>query len=288
MTNQPPRNFEYNEYLKKILGTTNKEASLFIATEKDFEKGSELSFPYRSYFYVFGLFHEGNRKMKIGINEYEMKAKTLTMVGPGIVRHWMDSNWDFSCHTFFFQPEFFEKPFADNFLMDYPFFKPAANHGLDLNDADYEKIKEFIHLLELHRTDKKITQGVLFGFLEFINQIYAAATAVTPNLSRNQKTAKEFNELLNKNFQEKKDVAFYAQQLNLTPKNLSEILKTETGLSAKQVIDEFLMFEAKSLLKQTQMSIKEIVYWLGYEDPSYFTKHFKNKEGITPLDYRNQ
>jgi AraC family transcriptional regulator, transcriptional activator of pobA len=76
--------------------------------------------------------------------------------------------------------------------------------------------------------------------------------------------------------------------LNLTPKNLSEILKNETGLSAKQVIEEFLMFEAKSLLKQTQMSIKEIVYWLGYEDASYFTKHFKNKEGITPLNYRNQ
>ena len=67
-----------------------------------------------------------------------------------------------------------------------------------------------------------------------------------------------------------------------------EILKNETGRSAKQIIEEFLMFEAKSLLKQTQMSIKEIVFWLGYEDASYFTKYFKSKEGITPLNYRNQ
>jgi AraC family transcriptional regulator, transcriptional activator of pobA len=288
MKQQQPHNFEYNDYLKKILGNTNKEASLFIATEKDFEKGSELAYPYRSYFFVFGLFHEGNRKMKIGVNEYDLKAKTLTMVGPGIVRQWMDSNWDFRCHTFFFQPAFFEKPFSDKFLLDYPFFKPAANHSLELNDKDYEKVNEFIKLLELHRTDKKITQGLLFAFLEFINQMYAVETSIEANLSRNQKTAKDFNELLNKNFQEIKDVAFYAQQLNLTPKNLSEILKNETGLSAKQVIDEFLMFEAKSLLKQTQMSIKEIVYWLGYEDASYFTKHFKNKEGIAPLAYRNQ
>jgi AraC family transcriptional regulator, transcriptional activator of pobA len=288
MKQKQPHNFEYNDYLKKILGTTKQETSLFIATEKDFDKASELDYPYRSYFFVFGLFHEGNRKMKIGINEYDLKAKSLTLVGPGIVRHWMDKNWDFRCHTFFFQPAFFEKPFSDKFLLDYPFFKPAANHSLDLNDNDYEKVNEFIQLLELHRTDKKITQGLLFAFLEFINQIYAVTTTVEANLSRNQKTAKDFNELLNKNFQEIKDVAFYAQQLNLTPKNLSEILKTETGLSAKQVIDEFLMFEAKSLLKQTQMSIKEIVYWLGYEDASYFTKHFKNKEGINPLAYRNQ
>ncbi len=123
MTGQQPRNFEYHDYLKKILGSEKNETSLFIATEKDFERGSELKFPYRSYFFVFGLFHEGNRKMKIGINEYDLKAKTLTMVGPGIVRHWKDSNWDFSCHTFFFKADFFEKPFSDNFLMNYPFFR---------------------------------------------------------------------------------------------------------------------------------------------------------------------
>jgi AraC family transcriptional regulator, transcriptional activator of pobA len=288
MTGQQPHNFDYHDYLKKILGSEKNETSLFIATEKDFEKGSELDFPYRSYFFVFGLFHEGNRRMKIGINEYDLKAKTLTMVGPGIVRHWKDSKWGFPCHTFFFQADFFEKPFSDNFLMDYPFFKPAANHSLDLNDADYEKVQEFIQLLEAHRSDKKIAQGLLFAFLEFVNQIYAVATTVEGSLSRNQKTTKDFNQWLNKHFQEHKEVTFYAQKLNLTPKNLSEILKNETGLSAKQMIDEFMMFEAKSLLKQTQMSIKEIVYWLGYEDASYFTKYFKTKEGITPLAYRNQ
>lgn len=120
-----------------------------------------------------------------------------------------------------------------------------------MNDSDYEKVQEFIQLLESHRNDKRVTQGLLFSFLEFINQIYKVETAVESNLSRNQKTTKDFNELLNKHFQEHKDVVFYAQKLNLTPKNLSEILKNETGLSAKQVIEEFLMFEAKSLLKQT-------------------------------------
>jgi AraC family transcriptional regulator, transcriptional activator of pobA len=288
MIGQQPHNFEYHEYLKKIIGTDKHDTSLFIATEKDFKKGTILDFPYRSYFYVFGLFHEGNRKMKIGINEYDLKAKTLTMVGPGIVRYWKDSNWDFLCHTFFFQADFFQTPFSDNFLLDYPFFKPAANHSINLIDTDYEKVQEFIRLLQLYSNDKKVAQGLLFSFLEFINQIYAAATTVEGNLSRNQKTTKDFNQLLNKNFQEQKDVAFYADKLNISPKNLSEILKNETGLSAKQGIEEFLMFESKSLLKQTQMSIKEIVYWLGYEDPSYFTKRFKSKEGITPLDYRNQ
>jgi AraC-like DNA-binding protein len=49
-----------------------------------------------------------------------------------------------------------------------------------------------------------------------------------------------------------------------------------------------VLFEAKSLLKQTPMSVKEIVYWLGYEDPSYFNRVFKSKVGLTPLQYREQ
>jgi AraC family transcriptional regulator, transcriptional activator of pobA len=52
MTKQQPHNFEYHDYLKKVLGSEKNETSLFIATEKDFEKGSELNFPYRSYFFV--------------------------------------------------------------------------------------------------------------------------------------------------------------------------------------------------------------------------------------------
>jgi AraC family transcriptional regulator, transcriptional activator of pobA len=288
MTRQKPHNFEYHKYLQKILGADKPNISLFIATEKDFAKGGNINYPYRSYFYSFGLMHQGNCKIKIGINEYEIKAKTLTIVGPSIVRQWTENDWKGINHTFFFQSDFFQPPFYDNFLIDYPFFKPAANHTITLIDIDYEKAKEFIRLLQLHINDKKVAQGLLFAFLEFINQIYNVVATVVINHSRTQKIAKDFNQLLNSHYQEQKDVSFYANKLNVSPKNLSEILKAETGLSAKQNIEDFVMFEAKSLLRQTQMSIKEIVYWLGYEDPSYFTKLFKNKEGFTPLEYRNQ
>ena len=56
-------------------------------------------------------------------------------------------------------------------------------------------------------------------------------------------------------YQKQKEVSFYSNQMNLTAKHLSCILKEETGLSAKQSINEFILFEAKSLLKQTGMSI---------------------------------
>jgi AraC family transcriptional regulator, transcriptional activator of pobA len=68
---------------------------------------------------------------------------------------------------------------------------------------------------------------------------------------------------------------------------VSETIKVITGKSAKKRIDETLILEAKSLLRQTHMSIKEITYWLGFEDDSYFVKFFKHSEGMTPNAYRS-
>lgn len=155
-------------------------------------------------------------------------------------------------------------------------------------DDDYNKATALIHLLQLHSNNRKVTEGLFFAFLEFINQIYTVVPKCIIHNTHYQKIISRFNDLLNTHYQEQKNVIFYADRLNLSPKNLSNILKKETGLSAKQSIEEFIMLEAKSLLKQTQMSIKEIVYWLGYIDQSYFTKVFKIKEGLTPLEYRNK
>jgi AraC-like DNA-binding protein len=99
---------------------------------------------------------------------------------------------------------------------------------------------------------------------------------------------RKFDDLLLKHYLENKEVAFYAEKMNLTASHLSETIKTMTGKSAKKRIEDMLLLEAKSLLKQTDMSIKEITYWLGFEDPSYFVKFFKNAAGVTPLGYRQQ
>lgn len=142
-------------------------------------------------------------------------------------------------------------------------------------------------MLESYRNNKKIIQGLFLAFLELVNQIYSVVSEGVGQSTRNQKISNQFASLLHAHYQEEKEVSFYADKLMLTPKTLSDILKKETGRSAKQSLDDYIILEAKSLLKQTGMSIKEIVYWLGYEDPSYFTKLFKSKVGLTPLEYRS-
>ncbi|GAB4496538.1 MAG: hypothetical protein OHK0019_28430 [Saprospiraceae bacterium] len=139
--------------------------------------------------------------------------------------------------------------------------------------------------MQTYEKDGKIASGLLFAFLEFIDKTYKKITQNHPKTPKFS-LVRDFDRLLQTHYQTHKEVAFYAEKMNMSSKYLSEKLKTDTGQSAKQIIEDFVLFEAKSLLKQTTMTVKEIVYWLGYEDPSYFIKVFKSRVGLTPLEYR--
>lgn len=288
MSGTQPQNFEFHQYLKKILHSEGLDSSLFIATEKDFANSPVIDYPYRSYFYVVGLMHQGNDKIKVGFSDYELKDKTISFVGPGIVRQWENNDWNAVNHTVFFKADLFQKPFYSNFLVDYAYFKPGAYHALHLHDEDYDKAFDFLELMDRNRGDQGVLIGLLFSYLQFIDQLYTTAVQGMIRDSSHHKISNQFSQLLHDNYQKEKEVNFYVDQMNITPKYLSEILKKEVGKPAKQLIDDFILMEAESLLKQTHMSVKEILYWLGYEDPSYFSKLFKSKVGTTPAQYREK
>lgn len=285
MKKQAPVNFEFQQYLRQVVKSEFSDADLFVATENDFKKGPGITYPYRSYFYALGVMHEDKCRLKVGIREFDIYRQSLTIVGPGIVRLWMENDWQVRNTTVFFKPELFQKPFYSNFLRDYPFFRPGAQHVLHLSDHAYTQVNAFLELLQRHKTDRNIATGLLFSLLELVQKLYPQQ-AENQSGTRNHEIVRAFDQLLHQQYQRHKEVNFYASELHITPRHLSHVLKKETGSTVKQCIEEFVLFEAKSLLKQTEMTIREIVYWLGYDDPSYFTKLFRNKVGTTPLGFR--
>ena len=84
------------------------------------------------------------------------------------------------------------------------------------------------------------------------------------------------------------DVTFYAEQLNITPRYLSIITNKVSGKSPKQIIDDYLLQEAKVLLTTTRLSVQEVSNKLGYSSQALFSKFFKGSEGITPSSYRTR
>lgn len=105
--------------------------------------------------------------------------------------------------------------------------------------------------------------------------------------TRSRMIFEQFIKLVREYHTKHRNVGFYADRLCLTPKYLSKLIKSASGKSAPEWIDSYVILEAKSLLKYSDITIKEIVYRLNFPNQSVFYKFFKARTGMTPSEYRN-
>ena len=87
-------------------------------------------------------------------------------------------------------------------------------------------------------------------------------------------------------FEKERSVSFYANQLNITPKYLSEAVKEIMGKTAGELIDEAVIMQAKVLLKTPDLNIGQVATVLNFPDQSFFGKFFKKHVGLSPNQYR--
>ena len=106
--------------------------------------------------------------------------------------------------------------------------------------------------------------------------------------NRSKRLFENFLNLVSRHHASERGMAFYAERLGLTPKYLSKLIKQVSGRSAPDWIDDFVIVEAKNLLKYSNDSIKEIVYKLHFSNASVFYKYFKAHTGMTPTEFRRE
>lgn len=81
-------------------------------------------------------------------------------------------------------------------------------------------------------------------------------------------------------------VQHFAEALHVSPAHLGDVLRTHTGQNAQQYLHHALLEKAKGLLLGTAWSIRETAFQVGFENPSYFSRLFKQKTGLTPAEFR--
>ena len=96
----------------------------------------------------------------------------------------------------------------------------------------------------------------------------------------------KFIRLVSQNFKKERSVEWYSNEMCLTPKHLSEVMKAVSGMTAGQWITSMVMTEIKTLLQNTSLSIKEIAQEMNFPNQSFLGKYFKNIEGISPTEFR--
>lgn len=148
---------------------------------------------------------------------------------------------------------------------------------------------------EYHSNIDKFSQGVIIAQIELLltySERFYQRQFITRKIS-NHKILDRLEEMLNKYFNNddliKKGlptVQYIAETLNVSPNYLSGLLKTLTGQSTQQHIHGKLIEKAKEKLSTTDLSVSEIAYELGFEHPQSFSKLFKTKTKLSPLEFR--
>jgi AraC-like DNA-binding protein len=164
-----------------------------------------------------------------------------------------------------------------------------------LSERDFDLTRSLVrYMITLLRSDASYKkEAVLSALSSLFYILFGAWTSEVPeskaiDLSNRSKVIFDrFMKLVLENYTQHRNVGFYADQLCLTPKYLSKIIKTASGRSAPEWIDSYVILEAKNLLKYSRTTIKEIVFRLHFPNQSVFYKFFKAHTGMTPTEYRN-
>lgn len=177
------------------------------------------------------------------------------------------------------------------------FMRLAYNPLVNLTQEQQEDIERYFDLLEnisnnsdlAHRDE--IMRGLLMSMFYRISDTYEQRPQVLDEKERSVRNRREeyfakFITLLSENFKRERTVGFYAEQMCVTPKYLSLLIKDFSGKSAAEWIDNYVITEAKTLLRYSTMSIQEVAYELNFSSQSFFGKYFKHLTGMSPSEYK--
>jgi AraC-like DNA-binding protein len=140
------------------------------------------------------------------------------------------------------------------------------------------RIKDHPNRLEIA---KNLTRAFFYGA-----GYYFHATLENRQKSKHEILVDNFLKLVQAHFKQQRGLDFYANKLGLTPKYMSTIIKQTSGKAAGDWIDEYIILEAKALLKSTNMTIQQIGDELNFPSQSFFGKYFKRLAGVSPKHYR--
>lgn len=246
--------------------------------------------PYRAESYAIEFLRKGSILMHTGLETKVVHAPAIIALGPSVIRSFSKNEDEILIDIIFFKPQFFLENQANIFfLTQYVFFENRDSNTYPLTKIDESKFERIFSLIkEVSEDQSKHQASILRSYLYIL--IYEIDDIQKEkNPTKVQKPLYEkFKELLFKDFLNFRTVQHYADELNVSRKYLSEVIKKHSGKTASDWISEMVILEAKVLLQNKKMSINQISDLLHFSDQSVFGRFFKNYEGISPLEYRKK
>jgi AraC family transcriptional activator of pobA len=250
-------------------------------------------------FYKISYKQNLSGKIKYGQGYYDFDEGGLSFIMPNQVIACVDDEQDMSGYTLLIHPDFIRGFPLDHKIKSYGFFSYSANEALHLSDKErkiifsvFENINE-----ELSNAIDDFSQDLVISYIEVLlnysNRFYNRQFLTRKHISNDLLSKME--QLLSDYFENESainlglpSVEYLANHLNVSPRYLSDMLRSVTGQNAQQHIHAKLIEKAKEYLTTTHLSVGEIAYKLGFEQPQSFNKLFKNKTKQTPVQFKHE
>ena len=239
--------------------------------------------------------------LQYGRNKYDCEDGTLVFISPGQIAGINDDGETVNPKgivLMFHADLLYGTPLARR-MKDYTFFSYESNEALHMSDRERRIILNCFHEIreELEHTIDKHTKQIITSNIEtllnhcvrFYERQFVTREVVNRDLLTN------FERILQQYFDSEKtstiglpSVQYCAEQMHLSPNYFGDLVKRETGKSAQEYIQLAIMERVKELLAESNKTISEIAYELGFKYPHHLSRIFKKVIGITPNEYRLQ
>lgn len=245
--------------------------------------------------YIMILFcRRGWMDVVIDLKNYRISANTRFFLFPGTVFTLSMCSDDNEVFCFVSSWAFCREVFMRMEPAFFRFMKEEPCRLLDIKElASMHIFMDSVSMVFSDRENKyrlQIARNCLQNFLFDVYDKGRNRISETPLLHAGRKddTFHRFMVLVRRFCVSHRQVEFYAEKLCISAKYLSDISRGEVGVSAKQVIDNFVVLEIKSMLLRTGVSMQDIADRLGFPDQSYLGRYFKRHEGLSPREFRRR
>jgi len=262
-----------------------------IFDPKDFEQGIILDF------YKISFKTNFSGKLRYGHGFYDFEEGGMSFVAPGQILKMQEEEADYSGMSLNIHPDFIRPYTLNENIKKYGFFSYSAAEALYLSEKEKETILAVFANIqdELDQRIDNFSQDVIISQLELLlnysNRFYNRQFITRKSV--NNDVLSKLENLLEEYFNTEKPlenglptVQFVADELQLSSRYLSDLLRSVSGQNTQQFIHDKLIEKAKEYIAKGTLSISEIAYKLGFEHPQSFNKLFKKKTNISPVAFQ--
>ncbi|WP_044175211.1 helix-turn-helix domain-containing protein [Flectobacillus major] len=238
--------------------------------------------------------------IRYGRDYYDYQAGTLVFFAPGQVMEVENQGITYQPmgYGLVFHPDLIHGTILAKTINDYNFFSYKTNEALHISDDERQLVLDLLAKIELElkqpvdKHSKKLITSNIELFLNYCERFYDRQFITRDNVNRGILT--KFEDLLNNYFLSEKpqsigvpSVAYCADELHLSANYFGDLIKKETGQTAKEYILNKTIEIAKNKVYAGDKTVNEIAYELGFKYPQHFTRLFKQRVGCTPNEYKH-